>query len=313
MSEDTGIALFVYKRPEHTRQVLEGLRKNSVERLYVFSDGPSAASERDAVERVRSVVGDVDWCDVELVESDENKGLARSVADGFDYVLDRHERIVALEDDDVPAPDFMDYMMACLDRYQGTDRVMNVHGYSPPIAVPEGYPYDVYFTYRTGSWGQGIWRDAWDRLETDPDAFVDLFETAEGRECLSRAGRDLEKMFEAQLCGRVDSIQIWWTLTVVNLRGLSVNPVRSRVRNIGNDGSGTHTVSTSRFDVSISDNPQIHKFSFPKLPFVDENINDHYNGYIGGGTLTDRLKTALIDVVESDDTMRAILRRLPLR
>jgi hypothetical protein len=190
---------------------------------------------------------------------------------------------------------------------------MNVHGYSPPITVPEGYPYDVYFTYRTGSWGQGTWRAAWDRLETDSQAFVDLFETAEGRERLRRAGRDLEGMFEAQLGGSIDSIGIWWTMTVVKKRGLSVNPVQSRVRNIGNDGSGTHTVSTSRFDVSIPDNPQTHKFSFPELPFVDENINSHYNRYIGGGTLADRFKTALTDVVESDDPMRTLLRRLPPR
>lgn len=310
MSEDTGLALFVYKRPEHTRQVLEGLRENSIDSMYVFSDGPASASERGAVERVRSVVADVSWCDVELVESGENKGLARSLVDGFDHVLDRHERIVMLEDDCVPAPDFMDYMTACLDRYQDLDRVMNVHGYSPPIAVPEGYPYDVYFTHRTGSWGQGTWRDAWGRLETDPQAFVDLLETSEGRERLRRAGRDLEGMLEAQLSGSIDSIGIWWALTLVKHEGLSVNPVRPRVKNIGHDGTGTHTVETERFDVALRNGHAGGEMELPAEPFVDDALNERFNRFMGRGSTVDRLKRLLADIVRSDDPVATLRQRL---
>ena len=34
-----GLALFVYTRPEHTKKVLESVKRNGFEKIYIFQDG----------------------------------------------------------------------------------------------------------------------------------------------------------------------------------------------------------------------------------------------------------------------------------
>jgi len=269
--EKTGIAFFVYDRPEHTRQVLDGLRANDVDHFYVFSDGPATEDEADDVREVRALVENVGWATVDLITREENWGLRKSILAGYEYVLDRHDRIIYIEDDCVPASDFIQFMERCLDEYDGDDRVMNVHGYTPPISIPDDYEYDIFFTHRSGSWGQATWRDAWDHYDRDPALLEETIGTEAGRRKLERAGPDLESMLRDDLNGDVTSVQAWWSLALVRNGGLSVNPVRSRIRNIGHDGTGTHSVTTTRFDVSLSTDRTADEMRFPDDPFVDSS------------------------------------------
>jgi hypothetical protein len=283
--DDTAIALFVYNRPEHTSAVLNGLRRNGIEKLYVFADGPATEADWESVEAVRAVVQSVDWCDVTLIERRENKGLAASVRDGYEYLFERYPKLIMLEDDCVPTPDFVDYMTTCLDAYEDDDRVMNVHGYSPPIDVPAEYPYDVYFTYRSGSWGQGIWRDAWANFKESQERFLDLISSHAGRKRLDRAGKDLYSMIDDDIENEADSIGVWWSLSLVAHDGLSVNPVRSRVENIGFDGSGVHGADTDKFDVDVSESSFSRPLRLPKDPSVDATINRRYVEFMGSGKM----------------------------
>ncbi|MCK5014127.1 MAG: hypothetical protein KAS66_09940 [Candidatus Omnitrophica bacterium] len=50
-TDKTGIAIFVYKRHQHISEVLEGFRKNSIEKLYIFADGPKLTNELEAMNR----------------------------------------------------------------------------------------------------------------------------------------------------------------------------------------------------------------------------------------------------------------------
>jgi len=87
MKDLAPIILFVYNRPEHTRQTLEALAQNElakVSRLIIFADGlkPDASEEEQKrVAKVRSVIAAKKWCgQVEIVKRKQNWGLAKSIA-----------------------------------------------------------------------------------------------------------------------------------------------------------------------------------------------------------------------------------------
>ena len=75
----TGIALFVYNRPKHTKKVLEGLRKNRIDKLYIFADGLKKEEHKKDVDEVRALIDNIDWCETEIIKSETNKGLANSI------------------------------------------------------------------------------------------------------------------------------------------------------------------------------------------------------------------------------------------
>jgi len=279
----TGIAVFAYDRPDHLRRVLSGLRENNISHLYVFSDGPATESERPRVREVRTIIDKIEWCRTTVIERDENLGLAESLTRGIERVFRDHDRIIVLEDDCVPAPSFVSFVRTCLDRYENDDRVMSVNGYSPPINIPDDYPYDIYFTYRNSSWGWGTWKAAWEHFEQDPFT-VDELETnaPELKENVRKAGRDLFPMMQKQIRGHIDSWAVWWSFAIASRDGVCVNPVNPQIRNIGHDGSGEHSGETERYDLTIS-NINIPSLTFPENVFVHGTINDRYNRFISGG------------------------------
>lgn len=286
----TGIALFVYKRPQHTSQVLEGLKKNSIEKLYIFADGPKQTDDLEAIEQVHRTIDSVDWCETEIIKNPHNLGLANSRRFGVNYVLDRYERIIILEDDCVPSDDFISFMEQCLDRYASEEKVMNIAGYAMPFKMPKGYPYDVYFTYRSGSHGQAFWKRSWKFFEHNPADFNEIKESKGLRKKLDRAGPDLYYMLEQQMEGKLDSVQIWWAWSIIKNGGVCVNPTQSRIRNIGYDGTGIHCGNTNKYWVELNEkNFREGDLKFPPSLKVNPVINGRFNKFIHG-TLIERVK-----------------------
>jgi hypothetical protein len=83
---------------------------------------------------------------------------------------------------------------------------MNIQDYSPPIKMPEKYSYDVYFTYRSSSWGWGTLKYAWNHFRQDPLTLEDM--KANKHEFLSiteKAGDDLYPMMLGQFKDQIDT------------------------------------------------------------------------------------------------------------
>ena len=275
---DTGIGLLVYNRPEHTQAVLNGLKQNDIDYLYIFSDGPATVDDQPAIERTRDIIRDVSWCETELITYERNRGLREAQLSCFEHILERHDRIVYIEDDCVPAKDFMNFVSQALDEYSDTDRVMNIQGYSPPIRIPRNYEYDGYFTRRSGSWGLATWQDAWEQYSRDANEFREFVKSDQNVQKLNQAGKGLKQLLEKDIQGEISSPQAWWSYTLVRNDGLSLSPVESRVANIGHDGSGTHSGDHSRYDVNLPKTESI-QFNFPPEPSLNELINRRYNRY----------------------------------
>ena len=128
------VALFTYKRPEHTKATLDALVRNTLAaqtQLFVFSDGPKNESDSAAVESVRKLVRKTSgFASVTLIERRENMGLARSIIVGATELLDRHESIIVLEDDLVTSRNFLSYMNNALVHYQNDPFAFSVTGHT---------------------------------------------------------------------------------------------------------------------------------------------------------------------------------------
>jgi len=251
MPSKTGIALFVYNRPYHTQKVLEGLKANNISKLYIFSDGSKNGQDQTQVNEVRGLIKNIDWCETEIHINLKNKGLANSIVAGVNYVSNKHERIIVLEDDCVPSPDFVSFMEACFDKYENKERIMSISGYSLPIKIPDNYKYDIYFTYRPNFFGWGTWRRAWNFFEKDETLLKEINESRRFNKKVVRAGDILISLIEAQLKGNIDSWAVFWALNIIKRDCLCIYSVEPRVKNIGFDGSGVHCSPQTKYDTGL--------------------------------------------------------------
>ena len=133
-----GITVFAYNRSWHLSKVLEGLEKNEgISKLYIFQDGLKCEQHRMEWEKTQYVIKNIDWCEVIYSQSPYNKGLAKSIVDGVNTVFIENDAVIVLEDDCVPASNFISYMIQCFDKYAEQEEVYSVSGYSWPIILPE--------------------------------------------------------------------------------------------------------------------------------------------------------------------------------
>jgi hypothetical protein len=257
-SRPAPVALFAYRRLEHLTQTLNALRSNEEARqteLYVFSDAPKDEAAEAGVAQVRGLLGRIDgFTAVHRVFRDENFGLARNITGGVSDVLGRHDRIIVLEDDVVVSPFFLRFMNDALSCYRNVPRVGSVSGYTYPLSrrVPE-----TFFLRGADCWGWATWRDRWIYFEPDGQA---LLRQLRERNLTSAFDFDgamgYTAMLQDQIAGRNDSWAVRWHASCYLRDLLILYSAKPLARNIGQDGSGTHSNDPdAEFEVELSRHP----------------------------------------------------------
>lgn len=283
------IVIFVYKRPEHTEKVLEGLKRNNIQKLYIFADGAKTEKDKLGVAQVRDLINNIDWCETEIIASHHNKGLSESIFYGYNFIFDKHDRIITIEDDCVPADDFVNFMDQCLEKYQNDPEVMSIAGHAMPIKYPKDYNYDIYFSHRSNCYGFATWKRAWDSFRRDPNDISKLIHGSSLRKQLDLAGKDLFYMFQQQLNKEIDSFYIWWNIYIAKVRGVTIYPIASRVQNIGFDGTGRNCDGAKSFWTEIDNTRGEKPLDFPETTEANRKIHRTYYEYVYGSFL-ERIK-----------------------
>jgi hypothetical protein len=261
------IALFVYNRPDHTKQTVESLQKNALSKeseLFIFSDGPKNDAAKKQVMEVRDYIKTISgFKRVNIIEKEKNSGLANSIIAGVTELCERFGSVIVLEDDLIVSPHFLEYMNAALERYEKNERVMQISGFMFPVELKALT--DAVFLPFTSSWGWATWQRAWQQFDPEMKGYDNLHANPALRRRFDLDGSyPYYKMLEAQRRGRIDSWAIRWYLSVFIAGGLVLHPARSLVCNGGFDNSGIHCCSSNMpFITPLCD---IRVIKFPVRP-----------------------------------------------
>lgn len=277
-----GIAVFAYNRSRHLKKVLNGLSKNEgISKLYIFQDGLKCEGHREEWKKTRVTIKEIDWCRVSYYQSSHNKGLAKSIVDGVNIVFQENDAVIVLEDDCVPADNFITFMRQCFDKYDDDKRVYSISGYTWSIDLLQD-EYDVYGCGRFSSWGWGTWKDRWKQYKVDNNIINRLKVNQKSSRYLAIWGNDCEQMLIDRIGGKNDSWAIYWTLNIIENKGICINPYKSLINNIGMDGTGVHCGVNRNFPIRIFDDLK-QKFILPArielLKSTEESFVSLYGGY----------------------------------
>ena len=274
---DVPVILICYNRPRHTAEVLKALSEHNAQNLYVFSDAPKTEEDFDAVLTTRKLFKSIRWTKPKIIERTENLGLARNIVSAVDYVFEKYDRLILLEDDCVPQRYFFDFVHTCLEKYENNQRVFGISGYTVqiPDKILSDYPFDLYFCPRIGSWGWATWKRAWAHHEKDLYKLIRI--ANEKNIDLSRAGSDIPTFIESFLKGQLKDVwTLNWVLSVYINNGLYIYPTRTHISNIGTDGTGAHCGKTDKYhSFSCDTRPTL----YPADVFLDEQVMENFKSY----------------------------------
>ncbi len=242
------IVAFVYSRPDKARKMFGSLKRCQLAKesdLYIFSDGPKDARAEIGVKETREYLdelsSDKSFKSITIVKADHNKGLAASVISGVTEVIEKYDRVIAVEDDLIFSELFLVYMNKCLDFYRDDERIWSISGYTPKLKTADEYDKDIYLNYRASSWGWGTWKDRWQMVDWDVKDYASFRFNLPANMYFCRGGNDLPSMLRAQMKGKIDSWAVRWCYSQSRHHMYSVAPRVSLVSNEGLDGSGTNS------------------------------------------------------------------------
>ena len=243
------IILFVYNRPQHTKDVVEGLLSNPEAKdsvLYIFADGPKPNISKEGLEKleqVREYIHTIKgFKEIHIDESDENRGLANATICGCTNVINKHGQMIVLEDDDVPSPYFLSYVNRCLEKFRNDEKVWCISGYTdtsllPPVENGD----DLFYVHRPSSWGFGTWKRCWDKVIWDIPTLKGLFSHQSIISDYNKwAGADASNIMIGLFQGRNSSWSVRYNFAAYLNDTVTILPNKSLIKNTGCDGSGTH-------------------------------------------------------------------------
>ena len=267
------IALFVYNRPEHTRRTIKFLQANFLaeeSRLFIYADAAKTTQEEDAVQEVNELISAVGgFKSIKIIRQKKNLGLAQSIINGVSQLVKEYGKVIVFEDDLLSSPYTLEYFNEALALYQNSPKLMHISAYMYPLAFADDLPET--FLYRAvHSWGWATWERAWDDFNPDIDSLIAQFDKQKIIEFSIDGKMNFWKQILDYKAGKNNSWAIRWYASIFLKNGLSLNPSKSLINNIGHDGTGIHSNVENTYAV------EIHQHAIKEFP---ETIQENQRAY----------------------------------
>lgn len=295
------IVMFVYNRADHFQQTYEALSNcigAAESELYIFSDGAKTEKDIPKVLEVRAAVqeavNEARFQKVHVVESEKNRGLAASVITGVTQVIEKNGYVIVVEDDCMPSPYFLSFMNQCLREYEEEKQVGAIAGFAPPISFPDSFQEDVYFAYRSCSWGWATWKDRWKGVDWDLKDMSDFYRNPALIRKLNSNGMDRFIRLYRQTQGNGSSWSVRFGAHLVKKDQLTVYPRYSYIQNIGCDASGVHSLAEDAQKMRVDLSKAVES---PRLtePYVNPDIQKIMKKHYSSGIVSD-MKRMMVTV-----------------
>lgn len=284
------IILFVYNRPNHTRQTIEALLHNDwaeLSDIYIYADGPKLTASDDdkrKIAEVRNFIHSIEgFHSVHIIEQSVNKGLDPSEIDAISEIIGQYGKVIVLEDDVITHPYFIRFMNDALDFYEKNNKVNSIGSFHPNIPYINKLATDIYASYRTATWGWATWKDRWSLCRWDKSYLLDQIIHC-NKFKFNRGGEDLYDNLQHYLQGITDAWDARWQYSMYENNTVCIYPTKSLSFNIGLDGTGVHCgiVTDENFIRTILYDKEEYSFTFKRyvtVPWKLQYIMRHFYSY----------------------------------
>ncbi len=282
------VLLIIYNRSNSLRRVIQKLRDQKIEKIYIAADGPNREKEGD-VEKVlqaRKVLEEIDWdCKVYKLYREINIGCKQGVAEGLNWFFENEECGIILEDDCLPNESFWLFCNELLEKYKDNYNVMTISGTNSQDGVLRGEA-TYYFSRYNHVWGWATWRRAWINYNGNLAGWKEYRKSASWKELFKDPieRNYWEDIFDEISYGKKkwDAWDYPWTFSIWKINGINIMPNYNLVSNIGFGLDATHTkdANSSHANQRTLD---FDKLTHPNKIEICENAdNTTFNVHFGG-------------------------------
>lgn len=243
------IMITTCNRYEHLKRCIESLQKNiDVDKtvLYISVDYPPAEAYVEGWEKICRFLRDPieGFYKVHVFFRETNLGSEENYRYIEEIVFREHDRLIFTEDDNEFSVNFLIYMNKGLELYKNHPTVYGICGYADDLGFRHGGDNVVSLT-NFCAWGMGLWREK-EKIIHEQLTLHNWLHAAQNFRLMWLIYRRRKRLFSRMLGTIIDPVAEEKLLNTDVNRGIflaingfcTINPVKSKVRNWGWDGSG---------------------------------------------------------------------------
>lgn len=246
---DVPVCVNIWIRPEAQRRQFEVIKQARPSIIFLQSDGGRNEKEWEAIFQNRKIYEEeVDWqCEIHRIYEKENQGLYAMGRKVSEYVWEKVDRCIFLEDDHIPAVTFFRYCAELLERYKDDERIEMICGNNVLTTYPDAEPNDYFFTEVGWSiWGTARWKRTVINRSFPFEYADDRYIKEKLRENMTPFWFEKAKHYiKGELYeNHVPGSEYFYMANSVLYHRLSIIPTKNMICNVGVDG--THASSEQR-------------------------------------------------------------------
>lgn len=283
---DTPVLLIAWRRPQTLRLVIEAIRPVEPSRLFIACDGPSPSrlGELEKVEATRQLIKqEINWpCKIHRLYSDVNQGCRQGVSRAISWFFEHVEEGVILEDDCIPEPSFFTYCTELLKRYRYDTRIWCISGNNFQNGKWRGEG-SYYFSRIPLIWGWATWRRCWQHYDLGISQWPNFRDSG----LMETVFIDpVERIYWQNIWQWLyynqepDTWDYQWCFACLSNGGLSIEPNRNLVGNIGFGDDATHTTDAPSISLEIS---ALESIEHPRFILCNQAASTYTFDYKFGG------------------------------
>jgi hypothetical protein len=229
-----------YSRPSGVHTLLNSLKSNHVERVYVSIDGPRNESDKINQDKIQEILKDFKenaGLEVFVKSNVTNLGVAAGVLSAIDWFFSNEEEGLILEDDLVVGDDFYRFASVGLEKFSNDSTVWMISG--TQLFPNQTSDASETWTNYPMIWGWAGWAKKWRvmRVALLQPKKVPVLKLANPRHLFWSIGAN------RALNGKVDTWDIPLAYEFWSLGKICILPPVNLISNVGDDDSSTHTSS----------------------------------------------------------------------
>ncbi|MBR2208695.1 MAG: hypothetical protein IJ859_07825 [Synergistaceae bacterium] len=257
---DVPVQVNIWIRAECQRKLLKALQAARPSTVFLVSDGGRNDAEKTLIDENRSLMENgIDWdCKVYKLYEDANRGIPGIIVLTHQFVWERVDRCIFLEDDVIPSISFFRYCKELLEKYENDPRINVICGMNHLGVYPDDCESDYFFSRQGSIWGYALWKRSYQEFfdysyEKSPYVWRCLTNNAGDDKFLlkeiKRRKADTEKLHDWSTYA--SPTEFFIDLTLYSQNQLQIIPRKNMVSCIGASPEANSSDSLSRLPKSI--------------------------------------------------------------
>lgn len=284
------VVIYTYTRLEHLKKTVESLQNNYLAKdtcLYIVSDGPKSTGHKNQVQQVRDYVDEIaGFKEIVKVYRDKNFGVPLSVLEAQKSIINDHGKIIDLEDDNLTAANFLNFMNDALKYYEFDESIFCIAGYCPPLLTNKNHDGDFWIYYWQLSWGVGMWKSKYNKIMPLKNSYDIFKQNGLIRQINKIGGLYITDALKRDFNKQASFSDAILAARMTEMGSRCIVPTVSKIQNIGSDGSGvSSSLITEKYTTQL-DQSNKTEFDFSKESLSSEALNAAAIKFYNGGCLT---------------------------